>query len=72
MHNAILESIIENNFPLPDERSKFYLYKSVAPLAEKAGWEVVLNWEQNTLFPVLEYSPEKNTELFHYQLNKLP
>ncbi len=41
-------------------------------LAEQTGWEVVLNWEQNTLFPVLEYSPDKNTELFHFQVNKLP
>lgn len=69
---AILESIIENGFQPPEERSKFHLYKNVGPLAEQAGWEVVLNWEQNTLFPVLEYSPETNKELFHYQINKLP
>jgi hypothetical protein len=33
---------------------------------------VVLNWEQNTLFPVLEYDPMKNKELFLYQISKLP
>lgn len=53
MHMAILESIVENGFPLPEERSKFHLYQKVAPLAEQTGWEVVLNWEQNTLFPIL-------------------
>lgn len=70
--NAILESIVENSFELPQERSKFHLYKNVEKLANQTGWEVVLNWEQNTLFPVLEYSPTKNTELFHHQLNRLP
>lgn len=41
---AIRDSIIENDFKLPAERSNFHLYKKVANLAEQTGWEVVLNW----------------------------
>ncbi len=72
LFTAIRESIIENNIQLPEQRSNFHLYKKVGKLAEQSGWQVVLNWEQNTLFPVLEYDPMKNKELFLYQISKLP
>lgn len=69
---GIRDSILESGFELPPERSNFHLYRKVGKIAEQAGWEVVLNWEQNALFPVLEYHPDRNKELFHFQINKLP
>lgn len=69
---AMRDAILEGGFELPKERSNFHLYQKVPALAEETGWEVVLNWEQNAPFPVLDYHPDKNKELFHYQINKLP
>lgn len=70
--NAMRQSIIDSGFELPKERSNFHLYKKVGDLAQESGWQIVMNWEQNVLFPVLQYDPAKNKELFHYQINKLP
>lgn len=37
----------------PASRSNFYLYQKVEELAQKAGWEMVLRWEQTGIFPFL-------------------
>lgn len=68
---SIRESYIEANVPLPDERSNFHLYKKVSHLASECGWETVLNWEQNALFPALEADSEKYKSFLFHQVDKI-
>jgi SAM-dependent methyltransferase len=70
--NHIRESLEENHFELPEERSLFHLYGKVPALAAETGWEVVTRWEQNAPFPMYAYDLARDKDLYHYQLNKLP
>lgn len=49
------QSILESGFELPNARSNFHLYKKAGKIAEKIGWKILLNWEQNILFPVIKF-----------------
>lgn len=49
------ELVKEYGFPEgPASRSNFYLYKKVEEIAKRAGWELVLNWDQIAFMPFLD------------------
>lgn len=51
--SAIQDSFVESGFNFPPERSNFHLHGKVGNLAKKYDWEVVMEWEQSALFPVV-------------------
>ena len=65
---SIRESILEIEADLPEERSNFHLYNKVEDLVDKCGWEIVLNWEQNVPFPVLEADGDRYGHLLYHQI----
>ena len=58
---AMMESVLEGGMSPPPVRSLFHLYNQVPALAQETGWEVVVQWEQNAPFPVINYHPDKDT-----------
>ena len=67
---SIREAILESGATLPEERSPFYLHEKVGELAACCGWETVLDWDQNALFPVLS-ADKKYEPLIFFQINKV-
>ena len=43
---------------VPKARTPFHLYGKLRGMAEQAGWEVVLSWEQNAPMPHFEVDKE--------------
>lgn len=40
-------------------------------LAQRCGWEVILNWEQNALFPALSPDSDKYESFLFHQIEKI-
>ena len=52
-HVELANSVKELGFPAANIRSNFHLYQKVGELAEKAGWEVLVSWDQVASLPFL-------------------
>lgn len=51
---SVLEQAMkENGIDTSKVRSEFHLYKLLGEKAIKAGWKVLLQWDQTSVFPYL-------------------
>ena len=53
VHSCLGRTLEELGIENPNKFDEWHLYQKVGAIGEKAGWEVVLNWEQQTVFPYL-------------------
>jgi hypothetical protein len=80
---GIREAIQEVGGKLPEDNPPYYWYDKIAKIVESSGWEILLEWDQNAIFPFLTMDdphlrqhiekkvPEKARECYMKKVQKL-